>query len=112
MKLTFLGTAAAEAMPAHFCVCETCKTARKNGGKDIRKRCCYLLNDDTLIDYGPDIWDQSIMYNFDLADIKRIFSLLKSEEHLRHMYNWLMEQIYIPDEVACLAKAEEFSSNN
>ena len=44
--------------------------------------------------------------------IKRIFSLLKSKEHLRHMYNWLMEQIYVPDEVACLAKAEEFSTNN
>ena len=82
MKLTFLGTAAAEAMPAHFCVCETCKTARKNGGKDIRKRCCYLLNDDTLIDYGPDIWDQSIMYNFDLADIKRIFFTHSHEDHL------------------------------
>lgn len=82
MKLTFLGTAAAEAVPAHFCICDTCRTARKNGGKDIRKRCCYLLNDDTLIDYGPDIWTQSIMYGFDLADIKQIIFTHAHEDHL------------------------------
>jgi len=82
MKLTFLGTAAAEAQPAHFCVCETCKRARKNGGKDIRKRCCYRLDDDTLIDYGPDIYTQTLMYGIDLAQIKRIIFTHAHEDHL------------------------------
>lgn len=82
MKITFLGTAAAEAIPAHFCICDICRQARINGGKDIRKRCCYLLNDDTLIDYGPDIWNQALMYGFDLADIKRIIFTHSHEDHL------------------------------
>ena len=44
--------------------------------------------------------------------IKSIFSLLQTEEHLRQMYNWLMGQLYVPDEATCLAKAEEFSAKN
>ena len=44
--------------------------------------------------------------------IKSIFSLLQTEEHLRQMYNWLMGQLYVPDESACLAKAEEFGAKN
>ena len=35
MKLTVLGTAAAEAQPALFCECETCRQARKNGAGRI-----------------------------------------------------------------------------
>ena len=44
--------------------------------------------------------------------IKSIFSLLQTEAHLRQMYNWLMDQLYVPDESACLAKAEEFGAKN
>ena len=54
MKLTFLGTAAAEGMPALWCECPTCAEAKKLGGKEIRRRCSYLLDGDTLIDFGPD----------------------------------------------------------
>ena len=31
MKIKYLGTAAAEGVPAIFCNCETCKEARKLG---------------------------------------------------------------------------------
>lgn len=85
MKLTFLGTAAAEAQPALFCTCDTCKKARANGGKDIRKRCGYWLDDDTLIDYGPDIFAQSVMYGIDLAKIRRIFFTHSHSDHLAPM---------------------------
>ena len=36
MKLKYLGTAAAEGIPALFCRCEMCAYARKAGGKEIR----------------------------------------------------------------------------
>ena len=39
MKLVFLGTAAAEAIPALWCGCNICREARRRGGKDIRRRC-------------------------------------------------------------------------
>ena len=45
-----------------------------------------------------------------------IFSLLCTEEHLRQMYNWVMDQLFIPEESVCIAKAKEIdatlSSNN
>ncbi len=54
MKLTYLGTAAAEGCPALFCNCDCCSTARKRGGKDIRTRSQALVNSDLLIDFPPD----------------------------------------------------------
>lgn len=38
MKITYLGTAAAEGFPAMFCNCEYCREAKKLGGKNIRTR--------------------------------------------------------------------------
>ena len=54
MKLTFLGTAAAEGCPALFCNCEACAEARARGGRDIRTRSQALVNNDLLIDFPPD----------------------------------------------------------
>lgn len=43
--------------------------------------------------------------------VEMIFSHLHSEEHLREMYNWLMEQLYIPEESACICKAKEIDAS-
>ena len=45
MKITYLGTAAAEAIPALFCNCEWCRRAAANGGKDVRTRSQALIDD-------------------------------------------------------------------
>lgn len=82
MKLTVLGTAAAEAQPAFFCECESCKYAREHGGKDVRKRCAYLLDEDTFIDYGPDINAQVMMYGIDWTKIDRIIFTHAHSDHL------------------------------
>ena len=37
MEIQYLGTAAAEGLPALFCDCETCRKARNIGGKEVRK---------------------------------------------------------------------------
>ena len=54
MKLHFLGTAAAESLPATFCECEICKTARARGGREIRSRSQALINNKILIDLPCD----------------------------------------------------------
>lgn len=64
MKLTFLGTAAATAMPLPFCNCNLCRVAKRLKGKDIRRRASIVINDDILIDLGPD-WINSC-YQFDV----------------------------------------------
>ena len=82
MKLKFLGTAAAEAIPALWCECEVCRKAKIRGGKEIRRRCSYLLDDDTLIDFGPDAYWQSIEFGIDLPEIRRIVFTHAHEDHL------------------------------
>lgn len=82
MKLKFLGTAAAEAIPALWCECEVCRKAKKRGGREIRRRCGYLLDDDTLIDFGPDAFWQSIEFGIDLPEIRRIVFTHAHEDHL------------------------------
>ncbi|MGH2398786.1 MAG: MBL fold metallo-hydrolase, partial [bacterium] len=55
MRVTFLGTAAAEGYPNPFCGCENCRAARRAGGRSLRKRAAALINDDLLLDLGPDL---------------------------------------------------------
>ncbi len=82
MKFKFLGTAAAEAIPALWCTCETCRQARVNGGKDVRRRASYLIDDDTLVDFGPDANWQINEFGIDLAKIRRIFFTHPHSDHL------------------------------
>ena len=57
MKIKFLGTAAAEGVPAIGCCCEVCKKARALGGRNIRSRSQALINNDLLIEFNPDtVW--------------------------------------------------------
>ena len=82
MRLTILGTAAAEAVPALWCECDVCATARQRGGKDIRRRCCYLLDDDTMIDFGPDAFWQTTQFNINLPALQR---LIFTHPHIDHL---------------------------
>lgn len=82
MEIKILGTGAAEAIPAIWCECETCAKAQKLGGKDLRRRCCYLLDDDTLVDFGPDAFWQVSEFGIDLRKIKRIIFTHRHSDHL------------------------------
>lgn len=81
MKITFLGTAAATAMPLPFCGCETCRQARALGGRDIRRRSSLLVNGDLLIDLGPDVPAACCQY---AADLNKVRYLLQTHAHSDH----------------------------
>ena len=83
MRVKFLGTAAAEGVPATFCNCERCKQAQKLGGKNIRTRSQILINDDLLVDFPPDTYFHKLKYNIDLSAIK---TLLVTHSHMDHFY--------------------------
>ena len=70
MKIKYLGTGAAEGIPAVFCHCNICNHARLKGGRNIRTRSQLLVDDNILIDFGPDSFMHSLMYSISLADIK------------------------------------------
>ena len=83
MKLTYLGTAAAEGMPGVFCNCEYCKEARRLGGKNIRTRSQAIINDDLLIDLPADTYSHFLNNNIEGDKIKY---LLVTHSHQDHFY--------------------------
>lgn len=82
MKIQFLGTAACEGIPGLFCGCETCKTARKTGGKNIRTRSQALVDDALLIDFPADTLSHSYTYGMDLTKIKHCIITHTHFDHL------------------------------
>ena len=70
MKFHFLGTAAAEGIPALFCECAVCKEAREKGGRFIRTRSQALIDDDLLIDFNPDSYMHFLRYGIDAVKIR------------------------------------------
>ena len=82
MIITFLGTAAANAYPEAFCRCDNCERARALGGPSLRKRSAALINDDLLIDLGPDIMTAACMHGRPLA---RVRYCLQTHAHADHL---------------------------
>ena len=80
-KITVLGSAAAEGIPAIFCACETCKQAWKNGGKDLRLRTSYQLGEFVRIDFGPDAMVQDHRYNLHSEKLRHITVTHSHEDH-------------------------------
>ena len=81
-KITILGSAAAEGIPALFCNCRVCNDAWKNGGKDMRMRTAYKLNDHVRIDFGPDSMVQEYKFQLHSENLKHLFITHSHEDHL------------------------------
>ena len=82
MNIHFLGTAAAEGVPALFCYCEVCETARKEKGHNIRTRFQIAVNDDLLIDFPPDTYLHVLEQGLDLGRITDILITHSHEDHI------------------------------
>ncbi|WP_066190636.1 MBL fold metallo-hydrolase [Gracilibacillus timonensis] len=83
MKITFLGTGAAQGIPTPYCNCSTCMQARKFHGKNMRKRTSHIINDDLLVDMGPDLFSACAMHDVDLLNMK--YTLI-THSHLDHFF--------------------------
>ena len=81
MKIRYLGTAAAEGLPALFCSCDTCKKARALGGRNIRMRAQALIDDMLLLDLGPDLLAHSIRFGIDLTTLQHCLVTHNHEDH-------------------------------
>ncbi len=81
MKLKILGSAASEGWPAIFCECEHCAKARELGGKNIRARASYLVNDKMLVDLGPDTYYHDSRYGYFTKDLE---AFLITHTHADH----------------------------
>ena len=82
MIITFLGTSAANAYPEAFCQCTNCERARALGGPSLRKRSAALINDDLLIDLGPDIMVASSLHSRPLTKVRYCLQTHAHADHL------------------------------
>ncbi|RIK43314.1 MAG: hypothetical protein DCC55_05970 [Chloroflexi bacterium] len=82
MRITFLGTSASEGYPDAFCACDNCEQARRLGGPSLRKRCASLIDNQLLIDLGPDLMAASLMHGVSLANVTYCLQTHEHEDHL------------------------------
>ena len=88
MKVQYLGTGAAEGVPALFCNCEYCRglrarIARGEGGREVRSRTQVLLDGEVSIDFPPDAFYHMARFG---ADLSAIGYLLVTHSHMDHFY--------------------------
>lgn len=79
MKIRFLGTGAATAAPLPFCRCNFCRELRAKGL--FRRRASLLINDDLIIDFGPDVPQMASELNVDLT---KVATVLQTHSHADH----------------------------
>lgn len=82
MKLRFLGTSAASGFPNPHCRCENCVAAREAGGKSIRMMSSVLIDDELIIDLGPDVNGAAIRQGIDFADVRWALQTHSHPDHI------------------------------
>lgn len=83
MKLRYLGTAAAEGIPALFCCCDVCRRSKAAGGPNVRTRSQAIVDDTLLIDFPPDTYQHVLYHGLDLM---RVQDCLLTHSHGDHLY--------------------------
>jgi phosphoribosyl 1,2-cyclic phosphate phosphodiesterase len=81
MEILFCGTAAAEGWPALFCTCAACQKARARGGKDLRSRAAYMLDDRVRVDFGPDSNLHQQKYGLAYEKLEHLIVTHSHEDH-------------------------------
>ncbi len=82
MRICFLGTGAAEGIPAMGCECSHCTQAREEGGRLVRQRSAVLFSlpgYELLMDTPPDIRKQ-----LDSNGVHKINGIFLTHEHYDH----------------------------
>ena len=83
MKIQFLGTGAAEGVPAMFCSCEYCRNIKTLGESEFRTRTQVIIDGEISIDFPPEAYAHSLKYGVDLGSLKY---LLVTHSHMDHFY--------------------------
>ncbi|MCD8372254.1 MAG: MBL fold metallo-hydrolase [Clostridia bacterium] len=83
MKVKYLGTGAAEGVPAMFCRCPVCENIRRLGESEYRTRSQVLIDGCLSVDFPPEAYFHSLKNGFSCGDIKY---LLVTHSHMDHFY--------------------------
>lgn len=83
MKIRFLGTGAAEGIPAINCNCPHCTRAREEGGKLLRERSAILFSlpgYNLLVDTPPDV--RNMINQYRITQLEGIFATSARYNHI------------------------------
>ena len=83
MKIKYLGTGAAEGVPALFCDCDYCKNIRSLGEAEFRTRSQMVIDDIISVDFPPEAYAHSLKSGLSFARLKY---LLITHSHMDHFY--------------------------
>ncbi len=83
MKIQFLGTGAAEGVPAMFCACHVCKKIRSMGKQEVRTRSQVVIDGKISVDFPPEAYYHSFEHGVDFSALK---FLLITHSHMDHFY--------------------------
>lgn len=81
MTIDFLGTGAAEGIPATFCRCAVCENARKVGGREVRLRMGVLIDKTLLIDFSPDAFVEAMRFGVDYTALQALCMTHTHSDH-------------------------------
>ena len=83
MKIKFLGTGAAEGVPAIFCNCKYCSDIRRAGESEFRTRSQVWIDGVLSVDFPPDAYFHSLKNGINFSTLKY---LLVTHSHMDHFY--------------------------
>lgn len=83
MKLKFLGTGAAEGVPAEFCNCAVCREVRRRGPAEYRTRSQVLVDGVLSIEFPPDAYCHALRFGIDYSRLRYV---LVTHSHMDHFY--------------------------
>ena len=80
--MLFLGTGASEMIPNPMCGCDVCRRAlRSSDPREKRCRSAMLLDEENLIDCGPDVIASCARYGASLENLKHVFLTHSHSDH-------------------------------
>ncbi len=97
MKITILGSGAAEGIPAFYCRCRVCSHAATNRGRNVRMRSSVLIDDALKIDYGPDSYAQTLAHGIDMRSVRIVVISHAHEDHFTPTEFIWREHYFIQD---------------
>ncbi len=86
--MIFLGTGASEAIPNPFCECEVCRNALiSNDPREKRCRSAFSIDEQNLIDFGPDVISAAGRFGISMNRLRNIFYTHFHSDHC-DLTNW------------------------
>ena len=93
MEVVLLGSGAADGWPNPFCRCGSCEDARSRGV--VRGQSAALVDDDVLIDCGPEVPRAAVALGRSLASVRHLLLTHAHSDHLGPQV--LLFRAWVPD---------------